>query len=189
MIDLPGFVDAVHDSQSCFRAVLDAMSRPGQVSRVAWIDPPAPLAIATAAVVLTLLDAETPCWLDDGVAAARDWIAFHCGVHFTTRERAWFGVGLTLPPLGEFFAGTDDEPERGATVIVQVASLHEGQALHLTGPGVNGARLLKVTGLPPDFILSWARNHALFPRGVDLVLCAGAELACLPRTVAIGSAE
>jgi alpha-D-ribose 1-methylphosphonate 5-triphosphate synthase subunit PhnH len=31
----------------------------------------------------------------------------------------------------------------------------------------------------------WRRNHALFPRGVDLILCAGDKLTALPRTVAI----
>jgi alpha-D-ribose 1-methylphosphonate 5-triphosphate synthase subunit PhnH len=31
----------------------------------------------------------------------------------------------------------------------------------------------------------WRRNHSLYPRGLDLVLCAGTTLAALPRSVAI----
>src|SRR5581483_12345526 len=51
----PGFAEPVAGAQACFRAVLDAMARPGCIRR-AGIDlsPPSPLAPATAAVLLTL---------------------------------------------------------------------------------------------------------------------------------------
>ena len=55
---------------------------------------PAPLDPATAAVLLTLVDNETPLWLDPAVAAARDWLAFHCGASIVDAPerrcvRAW----------------------------------------------------------------------------------------------------
>ena len=76
----PGFADPVAGAQACFRAVLDAMARPGRVREAgADLTPPAPLAPATAAVLLTLVDHDTPVWLDQAAAAARAWIAFHCG--------------------------------------------------------------------------------------------------------------
>ena len=60
--------------------VLDAMARPGQVHEVGKaIDPPAPLCAAAASVLLTLVDNETPLWLDPAAAEARSWIAFHTG--------------------------------------------------------------------------------------------------------------
>ncbi len=46
--------------------------------------------------------------------------------------------------------------------------------------------MLHVDGLPADFIAQWAANHALYPRGVDMVLCAGDRLCALPRSVQIG---
>ena len=44
---------------------------------------------------------------------------------------------------------------------------------------------LEVTGLPDDFPALWAANHALFPRGADLLLCCGTTLAALPRSVRV----
>ena len=44
---------------------------------------------------------------------------------------------------------------------------------------------LRVTGLPDDFAAAWSANRALYPRGVDLILCAGASLAALPRTTMV----
>ena len=185
-IDSPGFADPVHDSQACFRAVLDAMSRPGRVYTVATgVDAPAPLDPATASVLLTLLDAETPLFLDPALHPARDWIAFHCGAPFAQPGHAAFGAGLSLPDLSPFPAGTDDDPEDGATLVLQLPSLHDGPALRLTGPGVDGSAILRPAGLPADFAARWAANHALFPRGADLILCAGTALAALPRSVRV----
>ena len=79
-IALPGFADPVGEAQATFRAVLDAMSRPGRLHHVGeHLTAPAPLDSATAAVLLTLIDNETPLWLDGAATAARDWLAFHCG--------------------------------------------------------------------------------------------------------------
>src|SRR5438128_5862978 len=80
MIDLPGFADPVGEAQASFRAVLDAMSRPGTLHAVGGgLTPPAPLDPATAAVLLTLVDGETALAMDAAFAPAAPWIAFHCG--------------------------------------------------------------------------------------------------------------
>ena len=185
----PGFADPVLDSQACFRAVLDAMARPGTIHRVhAPIEPPPPLHRATAAVLLTLVDGETPLWLDPQASAAAAWIAFHCGAPTAAIDRSAFA--LALAPFATFDfttfdAGSHDGPEDGATVILQVAALGEGAALLLDGPGIETTAHLTVAGLPPGLIESWGANAARFPQGVDLILCAGDQLAALPRTVRI----
>lgn len=185
----PGFADPVHDSQACFRAVLDAMARPGQVHTItAVLSPPPGLAPATAAVLLTLADADTPIWLDGAMAAAQGWIAFHCGAPIGAPGAAALACAAGPVRLADFQAGSDDAPELGATVILQVGSLTSGAGFTLAGPGLAAPASLTVDGLPDGFVAQWAANRALFPRGVDMILCAGDKVAALPRTVAIGAA-
>ena len=186
-IDLPGFADPVLEAQSTFRAILTAMSRPGTLHRVGTrLTPPAPLAPAAAAALLTLADADTLVHLDPGLAPAHDWIGFHCGSLITSiLTEADFVVARDCPDLRLLADGSDDGPEAGATLILQIESLDHGPALCFTGPGIEATAIIRATGLPDDFAERWARNHALFPRGVDIILCAGDRLACLPRSVQI----
>jgi alpha-D-ribose 1-methylphosphonate 5-triphosphate synthase subunit PhnH len=183
---LPSFADPVADAQACFRAVLGAMARPGTLARAgAGLATPAPLDPATAAVLLTLTDADTPVWLDADCAAARPWLAFHCAAPEATEPRAAFAVCRVLPALDRFAAGTDDDPEASATIILQIAALGTGPRFMLEGPGLAAPAILAADGLPGDFTARWAANHALYPRGIDLILCAGTQLAALPRSVRI----
>jgi len=189
MIDA-AFPEPVLQAQACFRAVLDAMARPGRVFGVdAGFAPPAPLAPATASVLLTLADHETPLWLDADSAEARDWVAFHCGAPvLADPARCGFAVALGPMDLQRLPAGTHETPERSATLIQQVRALGTGRRYRLVGPGLREPALLAVDGLAEDFAVAWAANHARFPRGVDLILCAGTRLAALPRSVGVTEA-
>lgn len=186
-IDLPGFVDPVMGAQEAFRAVLGALSQPGSIHRAGLsLTPPAPLHQATAAVLLTLVDFDTALYLDPACTAARDWAAFHCGAPLAAIQgSAAFVLALTWPDFAQLDAGTDDAPEDGATLILQVAGFDAGTFLTLTGPGLAAPTTLAVDGLPDDFVACWAANHARFPRGVDIILCAGDQLAALPRSLRI----
>jgi alpha-D-ribose 1-methylphosphonate 5-triphosphate synthase subunit PhnH len=185
----PGFADPVAGAQSCFRAVLDAMARPGHI-RDAGLDltAPVPLMPATAAVLLTLLDYDTPVWLDEAAAGARAWIGFHCGAPMVPLAKCSFAVALALPELATVPPGSHEAPESAATLILQVNALGSGQTYRLAGPGLRAPALLAVDGLPAGFASAWQDNHAMFPRGVDIVLCAGTSLAALPRSVMLREA-
>lgn len=186
----PGFAVPVLDAQRCFRALLEAMARPGRVQRLAAMPeaPPAPMSQAAAAVLLALADADTPVWLDAG-AEAEAWLRFHAGCPVVRDPRAaTFLLATALPPpLDALDPGTEEEPHRSATLVLQVAGLQEGApGWRLSGPGIERVHHLAVTGAPLGFVQAWRANRARFPRGVDVVLCAGTDrLAALPRTVAI----
>lgn len=183
----PGFADPVLDAQAAFRAVLEAMSRPGRVVVAgSALRPPTPLNPAAAAVLLALADADTPLWSDAG-ADAEAWLRFHCGAPFVACPgAAGFVLATCRPPaLDTLEAGTEEQPQRGATLVLQVAALETGRGWRLTGPGIEREHRLMVTGAPDGFLAAWAANRARFPRGVDVVLCAGDRLAALPRSVTI----
>ncbi|TPG48109.1 phosphonate C-P lyase system protein PhnH [Roseomonas nepalensis] len=184
---LPGFADPVADAQSAFRAVLEAVARPGRVQRLPRSPaPPAPLSPAAGAVLLALVDAETPLWLDAGVTAA-EWAVFHAGCPLVAAPGdAAFVLATGAPPaLAVLDPGTDEEPQRAATLILQVATLEEGHGWHLAGPGIEREHRLRVAGAPDGFVDAWAASRARFPLGVDVVLCAGDRIAALPRSVTI----
>ncbi len=183
-IDLPGFANPVAGAQATFRAVLDAMSVPGSLHQAgAGLTAPAPLDPATASVLLTLVDGETPLYLDDRAEAALGWIAFHCGAAFTEAARARFAVSLECPDFGTLDAGSDEGPEESCTLILQVDALGSGAVYRLAGPGLKSPIILRADGLPADFAACWAANHRLYPRGIDLILCAGTTITALPRSV------
>jgi alpha-D-ribose 1-methylphosphonate 5-triphosphate synthase subunit PhnH len=186
-VTLPGFADPVGQAQASFRAVLEAMARPGTLLPAGQgLVPPAPLDPATGAVLLTLVDHDTPVWLDAASEPARDWIAFHCGAGFASvSAQAGFALALALPDLATLSPGTHEQPETAATLILQVGSLTEGARYRLSGPGLRATKTLAVSGLPAEFVEIWQRNREGFPLGVDLVLCAGETLAALPRSVTV----
>jgi alpha-D-ribose 1-methylphosphonate 5-triphosphate synthase subunit PhnH len=186
-LDKPGFVDPVTEAQACFRLVLSAMSRPGNIVAMSHTIAAPPLNPATAAVLLTLVDAEVTLWLDDALAPSWDWLAFHAGVvRAPSLGQAAFLCVTSLPRLADVYAGTDAGPETAATVILQVPSLVGGTRLTLYGPGLEAPMVIGPKGLPEDFVSQWEGNHRLFPRGVDLLLCAGGAFCALPRSVRIG---
>ena len=186
-VTLAGFAEPVADAQATFRAVLDAMARPGTLHEAGHsLTPPLPLDRATAAVLLTLVDNETPLWVDPAAAATRDWLAFHCGAVITDDAgNAEFALTLSLPDLTRFSAGSHEAPEDSATLIVQLPDLGQGSRYRLFGPGLREPAVFAATGLPTQFVEVWQRNHALFPRGVDIILCSGTRLTALPRSVSI----
>jgi alpha-D-ribose 1-methylphosphonate 5-triphosphate synthase subunit PhnH len=190
-----GFADPVREAQGCFRALLEATARPGTLAELALPTPPAPLPEAMAALALTLIDADTPVWLDAHAAsgAAPAWLRFHCGCRIVSRlEDAAFALvagPAAMAELARLPAGTDEYPDRGATAVIAITGFGAGDALRLSGPGIAGHATLRVSGLPAGFVAARAANHALFPRGVDHVLVAGTTAVSLPRSTVIAVGE
>ena len=187
-----GFESPALASQHVFRAALEALARPGRIARVAAVaDAPAELEPAACALALALLDQDTTLWLSPALAAgqAGAYLRFHTGCRLADAPAsADFAIAEAheLPPLDAFSSGSEDYPDRSATVIVQVGELREGEGWALEGPGVRGTARLRVAGLGSEFTAAWKSNLARFPRGIDLFLACGRELCGLPRTVRIG---
>jgi alpha-D-ribose 1-methylphosphonate 5-triphosphate synthase subunit PhnH len=185
-----GFAEPVLAAQATFRTVMNASARPGTVQRLDGIGAPAPLSPTAAAIALTLLDYETPFWLDTPLAAAPEvarWISFHTGAPRTDDPAnaafAFVADSATAPPFAKFALGSAEYPDRSTTLVLQVDHLSEGDGFSLRGPGIAGAHRLAASPLPADFLARLAENRALFPRGVDVLLVCADAVAALPRSV------
>jgi alpha-D-ribose 1-methylphosphonate 5-triphosphate synthase subunit PhnH len=188
----------VHAQQQTFRAVLTAMASPGRVIElpaacVDGIEGPqgtdgAIIGAGLTALLLTLLDRETSVRLHPPFdsEAVRQYLRFHTGVR--SAEPAAYEVvaaahldrrlcmGLTL--------GTDEEPQRGATLIVDVPRFDAAQSppLLLRGPGIEWTQCLPVGSLEPAVWRWRMERQADFPRGVDMLFVHGLRVAALPRS-------
>lgn len=189
----PGLVDGVHDSQQAFRAVLDALARPGQVRAIGAALPGVALGGALARLLLSLCDDETPVWWQRADTDLQQWLRFHTGAPIAERpEVASFAVftdcgqGLAL---SDFAAGTAQSPEFSTTLLVELPSLTDGPTLDWRGPGIADVQRVGLQGLPDGFWAQWQANHAAFPQGVDMVFTCGEHALGLPRTTRVRRLE
>lgn len=188
----PGLADPVFDAQSIFRSAMLATAYPGRVVSIdRGISPPQPLAVATAALCLTLMDLDTPAWLDPQAASgdAPAWLRFHCGLSLAEETAAArFAIATdaaALPRLYHFHSGDIEYPDRSTTLIVQVPSLAEGPETVWTGPGIKGAIRVGIAGLPDWFWSDWDINNEDYPLGVDVLFTSRDAIIGLPRTIRV----
>lgn len=183
--------DAAVAAQHTFRAVMRALAEPGSVHEVT---PPAPpcegLSPAATAIARTLLDFETTVFVlaRDAARIAAD-LRFHTGVRTvaTFREAAFVFIPNAgdLPPLDDFAQGTLDYPDRSTTVVIDVSRITPDVGWRLTGPGIATQKRIAIEPLPSRLLADLASNRARFPLGVDIVFCAGAIMAALPRSTRV----
>lgn len=185
---LPGFADAPVDSQIVFRTLLEALAHPGRVYELdTRCGVPADLSPAMTAALLTLVDVDAPLWLPVGaVADAGRFLRFHCSSRIMQEPGLATFVavpaGHDMPAFVQCRQGDPAYPDRSATLIIEVQSLENGAPLRLTGPGIQDEQVLRVQGLPGDFLEQWQTNNLRFPLGVDVILTQGRLVCGLPRT-------
>lgn len=193
MRDLPlGFADPVGDAQVAFRAALSALSRPGEGVQCRASAPTVQgLMPATAALLLALTDHETPVWWARTEPA--QWLQFHTGAPSVARpDEAAFAVvaqDLAVPDLTRLNAGTDEAPERSATLVFELPSFDGGVCTEWSGPGLREPKVMHLAGVSPGFWAQWQHNHAGFPSGVDVFFVRGRQLVGLPRTTRVQRRE
>lgn len=189
-----GFSDSVLGAQGVFRALMDALSRPGIARPLPFdVTPPEPLSAELGAVALTLCDHDTPIWLDPVLAAApgvADWLRFQCGAPIVAdpgaAQFALVSDMALLPRLEAFGQGSDEYPDRSATLVLD--AILPTRPLRLTGPGIKGELEVALPLPGGDFLAQWAENRDRFPRGIDLVIVGHGAVTGLPRTTRISEA-
>jgi alpha-D-ribose 1-methylphosphonate 5-triphosphate synthase subunit PhnH len=193
------FADPVHDAQAVFRTVLDAMSRPGTILALEPALAGTPLPPVAAALMLTLADHETSVWLDAGLSARPEvaaYLRFATGTRIATDQSeatfALISAPATMPPLETFAQGTPEYPDRSTTLVLIVDRLDAklgSDGLLLAGPGIETTARLRFEPMPRTLSIELEANRARFPRGVDLIICAPAAIAAIPRSARLVGAQ
>ncbi|WP_069298635.1 phosphonate C-P lyase system protein PhnH [Neptunicoccus sediminis] len=175
-----GFGNAAQQSATAFRAIMNVMARPGMIETLDGAVPPKGLSTAAGSLLLTLCDPETKLHLagDLDSQPIRDWLTFHTGAPFVPAPLADFALGAwdDLLPLTQYAIGTDQYPDRAATLIVELPALTQSGTT-LTGPGIKDQAQLSLPALEP-----FQSNAALFPLGCDFFFTSGDKIAALPRS-------
>lgn len=190
------FAEPPIESAMSFRAILAAMSRPGaKIDFATGVRPSSPLSSETAAVLLTLVDADTPLWLAPDLATNEicDWLRFHTGARYVTQPaQATFAVVSATSPLAGLPAlpiGTAEYPDRAATLILQLSQIGHEATHELTGPGIESVFRFDATGLPAEVLALIDRNRTLYPLGIDVIVTAPGAVVGIPRSTAVRTLE
>jgi alpha-D-ribose 1-methylphosphonate 5-triphosphate synthase subunit PhnH len=185
----PHFADPVHQSQKAFRGLLTALARPGRIVELpAASGLPAGMEASVATIVLSLLDLDTPAWLDPDFSTEeiRRYLRYHTGAPRVGEPAeaafALIAEAREMPPLDAFAPGEPAYPDRSTTIVFQLPSLAGGPTVVLSGPGIEHEIEVAPAGLPEWFWPAWNENAGRYPLGVDAFLASGRCVIGLPRT-------
>lgn len=210
-VEVPTF-DTIHDAQTVFRKLLDALARPGKIQSIAdavgRILAPAPFSSALLACAFVLLDQEVKfAVVAPATAEIADylrWQTFSSASIWDAADYLFVDDDLSTAGIGQLMEkvkrGTLIEPHTSATLFITVAELesvpepgqlvpgtdHDVVVLELTGPGVNGSTTCVVRGLSTAWLEERSLANAEYPLGVDMVLATRrGDLLGLPRTTVV----
>src|SRR5690606_6587442 len=96
----------------------------------------------------------------------------------------WVFTGPSLKDLSDIPTGSRSCPQAGATVVLSVQGISDKGgplAIRATGASLATAQTLYFTGLPLGVVKDHIALHDDYPRGVDLLVCAGTRVVALPR--------
>jgi alpha-D-ribose 1-methylphosphonate 5-triphosphate synthase subunit PhnH len=194
--------DEVFDSQAAFRALLDALSRPGSVCRLpdcSYAGAPRGFCTPALSILKTLCDHRVSFSVG---ADSRDseWVRYleaNLATPFKGVEEADY-VLFDGTRFDEDFSrlkrGSAEFPETSATAVLCVSRLAEGAGeadakpcrLVLTGPGVRERTSLTLTGLDHRYTEERGRANRFPPMGIDLFLVdPEGRVAGIPRSSAV----
>ncbi|MDO5044363.1 MAG: phosphonate C-P lyase system protein PhnH [Coriobacteriia bacterium] len=193
----------VFETQSIFRLMLDALSKPGRLVKVPaeflqkdeepWPYEEAspsyhPLFAKLAAVVL---DPQVSFYAQEGMAQD---LALHTQAQLTSAEEADYlfitkelAQGDLMELVAQAKAGTLFDPQQAALLFCEVKRLEQGfeqDGFALSGPGIKDRNYLKLSH--PQLFEYRAARADEFPLGIDLVLFDEASnLVGIPRTTLV----
>jgi alpha-D-ribose 1-methylphosphonate 5-triphosphate synthase subunit PhnH len=183
-------------NQKNYRSLLQALSQPGRVVRLADLDGVPPLSAAMA-IAECLLDSEV-CFCVNGSGCAHGLqraIAEATGARAECLEAAdfvFFSEGGSRGGVRRAKRGTSEFPEEGATLVYCLesppADVWDRFRVRLTGPGIPGPSGIapEIPGIPVQEFQDLMIVNADYPLGVEAFFVRpNGEVMGLPRSTRI----
>jgi alpha-D-ribose 1-methylphosphonate 5-triphosphate synthase subunit PhnH len=169
-------------SHEVFRSMLDSLSRPGTISQLTALESvDVPQCIIP---LLAIVDVETRFAVIDNSSTSLNWtelIGSATGAPPASLAESSWVVALSEPTrdnMEDLPRGSALAPERGCGLVVACASLSEGfdhgdatqesTSIALTGPGVDGQKIVTISGISNYFFETLCDLNGSFPAGVDV---------------------
>ena len=161
------------------------------------IAPPLNISRASCGILFTLLDLEVGFSVCTSNKRQKEkieeYFIINTGCRLETIKSADFILALgELPQLERIKRGSLEYPDQGATVIYSVEEINQSLlgvnsiSLTLTGPGINGKRVLSLKGLKKQEVMKIIEVNKEFPLGVDFVFVGRKDkFFALPRSTKI----
>lgn len=167
--------------QKSFRLLMQAFSYPGRVVTLSHLSNP------LLGVLATLVDNAVK--LHDATNSLGTDVFLKLELKNSLAEDAQFILANgDHAPSFKPNLGSLEEPEFGATIIVQIEGFVQDQfPLTLKGPGIATQQILHVQGLHPEWLKHRSEWNFGFPTGVDLILISKDAMVAWPRTLKISA--
>lgn len=182
------FASQTFDSQKVFRTLLSSMASPGKIMELdVDLIPEEPVHHASGAILLTLMDFETPFWTDlENKNTAVQWLRFHTGAPYIhTGTLADFALVTDYDVFDtpeQFNPGTIESPDRSTTLIVHTRGMDDRGRIRLTGPGIQKERFLNLKGIKETFFAKRKKMVSNYPLGIDMIFVCDRHFTAIPRT-------
>ncbi|MGH1461909.1 MAG: phosphonate C-P lyase system protein PhnH [Neptuniibacter sp.] len=165
--------------QQNYRALLEAISRPGRIQNISFSQSDSD---ALTAILATLLDGEVSLSDPDKQISVDDWPMLQASAAEPDCADYIVCTGSKSPDF-EPKLGTLSSPEYSATLLLQVESLSSGSSkIRAQGPGIETSEEFSVSGLCNDWLTAREDWVYAFPLGVDMLLIDHDRVLALPRT-------
>ncbi|MFE5323116.1 phosphonate C-P lyase system protein PhnH [Paenibacillus sp. NPDC056579] len=208
--------DPVHDTQAIYRALLNAVSRPGTVERleasIARLQLPLGICPAAAGIASALLDGEVrfAMLMEDQEAFTAYVRRMLFSKEAAAAEADYLFADGIMPEaeirevMGSVKRGTLVAPDDSTTLFIRVDRIESGDELQLqasggqeqnvclllSGPGIRTKQACIIHGLSREWLIARGTINSEYPMGVDVFLFTETgDCMALSRTTKVKEAE
>lgn len=189
-------LDVVHDIQKVYRKVINAMSRPGTIENVRDVEEKFNIDMecfrSTYLIMLMVLDGEVSYCVKDNETVNVNVNKLTGAKSKCNKDADYIFVLNNYKDINSVLedakVGILIDPQKSATIIVEVDSINNDSNLLLKGPGIETESSFNVS-INNEWVEARNDKNKEYPLGIDMIFTdKDGNIACIPRTTKIKEA-